>query len=302
MSSVHLFLWSGVACEFPGTPARLNALRLIAGSSGDAKVVAAVESIQQLEQRCEWQARQIDFLERARASLAAELDREAAAKLALARELTAAHVQIISVQPRLAAICGALALAARSRDTFKPQICVELWSSCVNRRPLAHVTSRPSHPGSSSTQEAALERSEARAREATDGAELRERSLALDVVTARAERDAYAAEAAVLTAQCAAAQRAANENVAEGGRRLGAVSAGKVAADVAAARRPVSTALSSYSFSANQTAMIAAFIPYAARSDPSRERQGRPRCPFARRSRSTMRHADLGRGGARHQR
>ena len=39
-------------------------------------MVAAVESIQQLEQRCEWQARQIDFLERARASLAAELDRE----------------------------------------------------------------------------------------------------------------------------------------------------------------------------------------------------------------------------------
>ena len=79
---------------------------------------------------------------------------------------------------------------------------------------------------------------------------------ALPALVTRAERDAYAAEAAVLTAQCAAAQRAANENVAEGGRRLGAVSAGKVAADVAAARRPVSTALSSYSFSANQTAMI----------------------------------------------
>ena len=58
---------------------------------GDAKVIAAVESIQQLEQRCEWQARQIEFLERTRAGLTSQLDREAAAKLALARELTAAH-------------------------------------------------------------------------------------------------------------------------------------------------------------------------------------------------------------------
>ena len=54
-------------------------------------MIAAVESIQQLEQRCEWQARQIEFLERTRAGLASQLDREAAAKLALARELTAAH-------------------------------------------------------------------------------------------------------------------------------------------------------------------------------------------------------------------
>ena len=70
---------------------------------GDAKVAAAVESIQQLEQRCEWQTRQIEFLERARLGLANDLDREAAAKLALAR-VHAARAQFSTSRKSRAAL------------------------------------------------------------------------------------------------------------------------------------------------------------------------------------------------------
>ena len=45
-------------------------------------------SIRELERRCAWQERQLTALEQTRLALVEEVDREAAAKLALARELT----------------------------------------------------------------------------------------------------------------------------------------------------------------------------------------------------------------------
>ena len=97
---------------------------------------------------------------------------------------------------------------------------------------------RPSSP--TLTQEMALERSEARAREDRDDASLRERSLVLDATTARSERDAAIAEAAALTARSAASRCASDGVLTELQRRFEVVSAAKAAADVACVRHPAS--------------------------------------------------------------
>lgn len=63
----------------------------LCGPGGDVWVSAAMTSIQALEHRCAQQACAIEDLRCVQVALGAEANREAEAKLALARELTAAH-------------------------------------------------------------------------------------------------------------------------------------------------------------------------------------------------------------------